>query len=96
MIALAPDGRSISSGVGMPGGREPGQRLVARHEPRPLDELVELDPGDELAVAAAELVGSDGMYQSSVTSQPSRAERRPTPTGAPPGASGSWWSAYWK
>ena len=55
--AIAPDGRSIAVGVGQPGLREPRGVLLAGDERRALVQLVELDPGDQLAMAGPELVG---------------------------------------
>ena len=52
----APDGRSMSSGSGSPRRREPCAEPVAGREGRALVELVELDAGDQLAVASPELL----------------------------------------
>src|SRR5258705_1850055 len=43
-------------GLGQPALGEPGEELLARRERGPLVELVELDAGDELAVARPDIV----------------------------------------
>ena len=95
MIALAPDGRSISSGVGMPAVANHARASVREASRVPWTSSSSWTPAISSPWRLRSSSGSDGMYQSSVTSQPSGASASHADRSAA-GASASWWSAYWK
>ena len=95
MIALAPDGRSISSGVAIPASANQASASFRDTSRVPWTSSSSWTPAISSPWRLRSSSGSEGMYQSSVTSQPSGASASHADRSAA-GASPSWWSAYWK